>query len=137
MLSIYDVLEYFEELNTTYSLGIDNFYCGKLDNKKLKSLGFYDLKGQAPIIPVGGIKNKTYKELNISLLIHYNKDYVQTEKISYKIYELLQNLNEEPNLKIKDFSINYIELLSSCEDVGTDDNGVYERVIQFRINYQI
>lgn len=136
MLSIFDVLNYFKELNKTYDLDIENFYCGKLDNKKQKSLGFYDLKGADFSIPIGGLQNRTYKELNISLLIHFNKDYVQTEKASYKIYELLQDLNEEKDLKINNYEINYIELLSNNEDVGTDDNGVYERVIQFKINYK-
>lgn len=135
MLSIYDVLKFFKELNKTYDLDIDNFYCGKLDNKKQKSLGFYDLKGADFSVPVGGQKNRTYKELNISLLIHFNKDYVQTEQASYKIYELLQNLNEE-DLTINNYKINYIELLSNNEDVGSDDNGIYERVIQFKINYK-
>ena len=85
MLSIFDVLNYFKELNNEYDLGIENFYCGKLDNKKLKSLGFYDLKSAAPAIPVGGLSNKTFKELNITLLIHYNKDYIKRQTLFYNI----------------------------------------------------
>ena len=37
--------------------------------------------------------------------------------------------------KIGDFNVNFIEMLSGNEDVGTDDKNVYERVIEFRICY--
>lgn len=137
MLSILDVLNYFEELNSSDDLGFENFYCGKLDNKKEKALGFYDLKNSNPyILPIGGISEKTVNELYVSILIHFTNDYIETEQSSYNLYNKIIELCEMKDIIINDYNICYFQLLSGNEDVGTDDNGIYERVIQFKIEYK-
>lgn len=138
MLYLEDILNWFEELNTTYKLNIEDehIYIGARDNKKEKSLGIYNLKKGLEPKAIGGNECKTYNTLNISLLIHYTKNFRETEKFSYNIYNLLSNLSEISNLKINDYEINFLELLSENEDIGTDDKGIFERVINFRINYK-
>lgn len=46
---------------------MENFYIGKLDNKKEKSLGVYQLKPEeTPIINLGGLDHTAYQK---SLLV--------------------------------------------------------------------
>lgn len=136
MLYLKDITDFFKELNVSENWGIENFYRGKLDNKKNKSLGFYDLEHGAYIIPVGGPDLKYYDEKYISLLIHWNNNSDETEIISNKIYYKLIDLYNTKPLYINDHLITQIKLLSDNEDVGTDDKGVYERVIQFKLVYK-
>lgn len=136
MLVLKDITEFFKTLNTQENWGIENYYRGKLDNKKNKSLGFYDLKSAAYEIPVGGPDLKYYDELYVSLLIHWNNNFDDTEEISNKIYYKLIDLYNTKPLIINNYYITQIKMLSNNEDVGTDEKGIYERVIQFKVVYK-
>lgn len=136
LLSIEDVRDYFEALNTTEKWGARKFYCYKLDNKEEKSLGFYNKNNKAFETPIGGVENTTYRELSCSLLIHWNKNHSETEKVSKAIYERIINFYKQ-DIEMNNHKINFIELLSDCVDVGTDDKMVCEYVIEFKIYYSV
>ena len=107
----------------------DNFYIGKLDNKKDKSIGVYQLQleNQANIA-VGGLSNTKCYEKAVSILIHWNRNANETE---LKALELYYKLLNSRNFKINNYKINFIKLLvPEPVDVGTDDSNIYERVIQ-------
>jgi hypothetical protein len=131
-----DVLDYFEELNASKKFGLKNFYIGKLDNKKEYSLGVYNLKhgNVKDIFCIGQLRD--YKTLNVSLLLHISKKFKETEEISNKIYDYLVNLIYSDSFKIKNYDVFFINLLSGNEDVGQDDEGIYERVINIQILYK-
>lgn len=131
-----DVLDFLEEKNTSENLGFENFYIGKLDNKKDFSLGIYNLKhGKVEDnFCIGALRN--YNVLNISLLLHINKRFKDTEAISNKLFDYLKNLAYSEQFKIKNYDVYFIRLLSNNEDVGQDEKGVYERVINFQIYYK-
>ena len=102
MLYIKDIRDWFKQLNTNYGLDFENFYIGKLDNKKDKSLGFYNV-----------------------------------DIASYNLYNKLKELmysNED--IQINEHEVFCFYLLTANEDVGCDENGIYERVINFRIYYE-
>lgn len=113
----------------------DYFYIGKLDNKKEKSIGIYQLeRNNSSNIAIGGLDNTKIYEKSISMLIHWNKNANETEMKALEIYYKLLNSR---NFKINKFKINYIKLLvSEPIDVGTDNANVYERVIQATFYYK-
>lgn len=58
----------------------------------------------------------------------------ESENAAYELFEKLRNIS---SLSIGDTHINYINLMvPEPQDVGTDDNGVYEYVIWLDLIYQ-
>lgn len=112
----------------------ENYYIGKLNNKKEKSIGVYQLNQGRLNVKVGGIDNTKTLSKTVSILIHWNTNAAETENISLEIFK---DFLEEKEFYINDLKINYIELLvPEPVDVGTDDNNVYERVIQATFYYE-
>lgn len=131
-MTLDDVLAFVETLDT----GAENFYCGTLNAKKDKSIGVYSLKSsRSRNIAVGGADCTKTGIKSISLLVHWNHNSHETELAAQGIYDLLANTR---GVVIGGKSVSYIELLLiEPVDVGTDDRGVFERVIEFNIYYQI
>ena len=113
----------------------DHIYIGKLDNKKEKSIGIYQLQiSNPPNIAIGGLGNTKVFEKPVSILIHWNKNAKETE---IKALELYYKLLNSRNFIIKDNKVNYIRLLESEPvDVGTDSSNIYERVIRAIFYYE-
>ena len=113
----------------------DHFYIGKLDNKKEKSIGVYQLQtSNPPNIAIGGLSNTKIFEKPISILIHWNKNAKETE---LKALELYYKLLNSRNFTINNCKVNYIRLLvPEPVDVGTDSSNIYERVIQAIFYYE-
>ena len=107
------------------SLGIaeeSHVYIGKLDNKQQKSIGIYNRSGSGPPnIALGGLE-------------YTNRDKPESEEAAYQLFEKLRSIS---SLDIGDTHINYLRLMvPEPQDVGTDDNGVYEYVIWLDLIYQ-
>lgn len=132
MLSLKDIRQYISNLGIA---GDDNVYIGKMDNKKLKSIGVYSRPTSgSPDIALGGMEYTTYGTKPVSLLIHWNKSKDESERTAYELYEELLNVS---SLNIGDTQINYLHLMvPEPQDVGTDDSGVYEYVIWLDFIYQ-
>lgn len=130
MLYLEDVRDYIATLCIT---GDDNVYMGKMDNKKVKSIGVYQLKqSRAATVSLG--ETGTYKTKPISLLVHWTKSARETEKAAYQLYELLAKAQ---NIIINDTTIIYIQMLQEEPvDVDMDESGIYERVIEIMIFYE-
>ena len=136
MLGLADIRNYLKTLDTKVDL--NNYYIGKLDNKKDKSIGVYQRKiNNNPLIALGG-NLMSYKILPVSILVHYNKNARETEEFSNKLYlELLNKSINLDDLRINNRKIKLIKLYnSSSVDVGADDNNVYERVIELDFYYE-
>lgn len=114
----------------------DHYYCGKLDGKKEKSIGVYQRRPSGLYrVPLGGIENKSYEEKDISILLHWNKYSGETEKMSFALFDAIQSV-DTIDLMIGAHKVAYIRMdTPEPIDVGTDDNGVYERVIWIKIYY--
>lgn len=122
------------------TLGVgENFYIGKLDNKKEKSVGIYQRKssgssGVAFGIALGGLESTKTAEKRVSVLLHWNKYADETEAAAQELYRKI--------LEVKDVTmagkhVNYIRLqVPEPVDVGTDEGGVYERVIWLDFIYE-
>ncbi len=132
MLGIGDVRDYIAGLGIADN---NNVYCGKLDNKKDKSIGVYNLNRQRPPqTAVGGLNNSSYRIKSVSILVHWNKSVRDTEETSEQLYNMLRDTN---NKIINDTKLLFIKMqVDGPVDVGTDDKGIFESVIELDIYYE-
>ncbi len=132
MLALTDIRQWISSLGIAAD---GNVYIGKLDNKKQKSIGVYG-RGTSgpPQIALGGIDCTTYATRPISLLVHWTKGKPESEAAAYELFEKLLNIS---SLDIAGTHINHLRLMvPEPQDVGTDDDGVYEYVIWLDLIYQ-
>ena len=130
-MKLRDVMEWLQGLTAK----ADNYYCGTLDSKKDKSLGVYQLKNTAGAnIAIGGRANTKTLIKGISLLVHWNHNSDETETFAQALYNELEAVR---NATVGGKAVNYIELLQyEPVFVGTDENGVFECVIECIFYYQ-
>jgi len=130
MLYLEDIRDYIATLGIALD---DHVYMGKMDNKKEKSIGVYQLKqARAPTVSLGG--SGTYKVKPISLLIHWTKSARETEKKAYELYEKLAAVRNTTVNGTKIFCIQMLQ--EEPVDVDMDDSKIYERVIEVNIYYE-
>ena len=114
----------------------NNYYIGRLDTKKLNSLGVYNLQDTGRREVIGGLKK--YKKKGISLLVHGDTNKTTTERKAWSLYEKLEELIytcEYPQIGNK--KVYFIELLNNEPvDVDQDANSIYEYVIEMNIYFE-
>ena len=125
-----DVRDFIESLKLS-----EHTYMGKLDDKKEKSIGVYHSKREIPYTTaIGGHSLRSYGVKSVSLLVHWNKSPRETEKVAKALFEALRDTRE---MIINNSTIKFIQLLyDEPVDVGTDDNGVYEMVIDAAVVFK-
>lgn len=113
----------------------DHYYCGTLNTKKEKSFGVYQLKeGRARDIAIGGMETTKTGVKGISILVHWNASTRETENAAAALYAAIANATD---IMIGEKIVNYIGLTHDEPiDVGTDENGICERVIELIIYYE-
>ena len=111
------------------SLGIaEHVYMGKLPDKEDKSVGVYNSKHQNVYhTALGGPSLEGYGEKYVTLLVHWNKSPRETEKAAV---ELLEKLRTMRDAIVNNETIKFFQPLYPVQDVGTDDAGIYEMVIE-------
>jgi len=131
MIHLKDVSEWLKTLNTIF----DHYYIGFLGKKMDKSLGVYNLKREnQPIIAIGGLENTSYNVKKISLLIHYSNASDNTEEIANALFEEIMTSHPDT---IGRHKVQFIGMLTNeAIDVGRDDKGICEYVIEFEIFYK-
>lgn len=111
----------------------DFVYIGKMDGKKERSIGIYNFKRNSPYERGIG-QELSYGAKKVSFLIHWNRSPTDTEKAATALFE---NLSQ-----VRDKEINGKQILFICPlvdgpvDVGTDDAGIREMVIEAEIIYE-
>lgn len=130
MITLAEVRDWIKTFNAA-----NNYYIGKLDNKQENSIGIYQRKTiDGPRVAIGGRSLASYDVKSISILIHWNKNANETEKRAQYLYN---RLFEAESVVIGETPIKIISLLQNEPvDVGTDDNNVYERVIELDLYYE-
>lgn len=106
----------------------EHTYMGKLDDKKERSIGVYHSKREREFkTAIGGPALQSYAMKAVTFLIHWNESPRDTETAAVTLYDALRDVRE---VKTNEKMIKFIQLLyDEPTDVGTDDNGVYEMVI--------
>lgn len=106
----------------------DHVYMGKLPGKLDKSIGIYNSKHQrAYHTAIGGPILESYGMKYVTLLIHWNKSVRDTEKAATALFEAVREARE---VTINESKIKFIQPLYEIQDVGTDDAGVCEMVLE-------
>lgn len=106
-------------------LGVsEHVYMGKLDSKPEKSIGVYNSKHTHEYkVALGGSQMSSYETKYITLLIHWDKSPTETEEAGKRLFDALTATREKEKIK-------FIQPLYELQDIGTDDSGVYEMVIE-------
>lgn len=119
------------------TLGVaDHYYIGKLDRKREKSLGVYSraATGGEAQVAIGGDDATRTRVKQISLLLHWNNNANETETAAQALYDALR---AAASFQMDQLNVSYLRLrVPEPVDVGTDDNGVYERVIWMDLYYE-
>lgn len=100
---------------------------GKIDNNKEKSICFYNSK--RTMSPIKAINNNTYKYKPITILLRYTKNQDTAEQMAMSIYEFFNDKTFYIDNKRVISQHNY----SEPNNLGTDDNGVYEYSIEINM----
>ena len=74
-----------------------------------------------------------YGEKYITILIHWNKSPRDAEKVAVGLYETLRRARD---IQTEDGTIKFFQLLYDPQDIGTDDSGIYEWVIEAAVIFE-
>lgn len=126
MILLKDIRDYIASLHIAED---EHCFCGRMPDKKDKSIGTYNLKtGRQPTTAAGGDKNRSYKTKAASLLVHWNKNPTETERAAIQLYNALKNTRQA---QVNGHNIIFIQMLQEEPvSVDTDERGVYEYVIE-------
>lgn len=128
-MTLADVRDYIAALNLS-----EHVYMGKLPDKEEKSIGVYNSKHQyLQHTALGGPDQEGYGQKYVTLLIHWNKSPRDTEKVAVELFDKLRRVRDAT---INNETIKFIQPLYEIQDVGTDDSGIYEMVIEMAVIYE-
>lgn len=128
-MTLADVRDYIASLDLTKEV-----YMGKLPDKPERSIGVYNSKHQYPYHgTLGGPNQQGYGIKHITLLVHWNKSPRDTEKVATALFNAI---NVVRDAKINETTIKFIQLLYDLQDIGTDETGVCEYVIEAAVIYE-
>ena len=109
------------------------WYSGKIDATKEQCIGIYSVQGPAPFIALGGLANTSYSTKAISILVHWTKNYDIAEHKAQEVYNALFGQSATiGGKKVKKFDMRTDEPIG----VGTDNNGIFEFVIETVIYFE-
>ncbi len=123
-----DVRDWLKDLITA-----DSYYVGKLNANALRAVGVYQ-RGEvpAPEYALGG-KHMSYSVKPISILLHWTKNAEETEQAAYELHNKLRAVSP---CTVGGAQVLFIILPHNEPiDVGTGENGIFERVIELDIYY--
>lgn len=124
-----DVRNYIESLNLA-----DHVYMGKMPDKQDKSIGVYNSKHEhAYSTAIGGPDLESCGTKYVTLLVHWNKSLRETEKAATALFEAIRDAKE---VTVNNEKIKFIQPLYELQDVGTDDSGIYEMVIEAAVIFE-
>lgn len=109
------------------------WYIGKIDGSKEQCIGLYGIQGPKANIAIGGLSNSSYTTKAISILVHWDKNSNTAEQKAQEVYNSL--FGQDGIIGGKRV-IQFDMITSEPISVGTDDNGIYEYVIEANIIYE-
>lgn len=112
----------------------DQVYMGSLPDKQEKSIGVYNSKHQQEYkTALGGPQLASYGTKYVTLLIHWNNSPRESEKAAMAVFEAIETAR---NVTINEELIKFIQPLYEPQDVGKDDAGICEWVIEMAVIYE-
>lgn len=111
----------------------DNWKIGSYDNTLDKTICVRNLTSNRNKMTIGGIKNRSTRIKGISIVIHWNKNPDETEKVSQEIFKLFEG--QQPTIGKNQVVLCYMRNDEPIS-LGTDSSGVYEYTIELWITYK-
>lgn len=109
------------------------WYIGKIDGSQQFCIGVYNLQGPAPNLALGGLANTGYASKGISILVHWG---TSPDVAEQKAQEVYNNLFGQTAIIGGKRVIQFNVKASDPIPMGTDDNDIYEYVIEIIIDYE-
>jgi len=110
------------------------WYIGKIDGKKEQCIGIYGTTGAPQRLAVGGKDATGYSVKAVSILVHWGRNAASAEQKAQEAYAALFGVS---NVSIAGKRISMFRLPQPTPiSVGTDDEGIYEFVIEVHIYYE-
>lgn len=115
-------------------ISCSQWYIGKIDGSKEQCIGIYNTTGPAPKIAIGGLENTSTAVKAVSILVHWGKNADHAEQKAQEIYGALHGVTGAiiGGRRVVMFQMPQ----AGPVNVGTDDYGVYEYVINAYIIYE-
>ncbi|MEK3796115.1 minor capsid protein [Paenibacillus sp. FSL R7-0204] len=110
-----------------------NWYIGKIDGSKPECIGLYNLNSGTPVLAIGGLDNTSYAVKAISILVHWSKNADTAERKAQEVYAALFG---QPAVIAGKRVISFQMRTAEPVSVGTDDNNIFEYVIETTIYYE-
>lgn len=111
----------------------DAWKIGTYDVSKDKTVCVRNLTSNRSMLAVGGLQNTTTAVKGISIVVHWNKNPDETERVAQSIHALFYG--QRP--LIDDLQVVKCDMRSDEPiGVGTDANGIYEYVIETWLTYE-
>lgn len=132
ILTIVDVAGH---LATLGMVDRSHIYCGKMQDKKDRCIGVYNLNSsRAKREVIGGDINSSYRIKPVSFLAHWDDSLEKTEKAADALYQAIKEIR---NVTVNGKRVLFTRMLTDEPvDVGTDDSGVYEFVVEADFYYE-
>lgn len=127
MMTLKDVKDWLKE-----NVNADVWKIGSYDNTKNKTICVRNLSSNRNKLAIGGLPSTSTTVKGISIVVHWNKNPDETERVAQDIHSLF--FGKKPmigNYQVIKCDMRNDEPIS----VGTDDKGVYEYVIETWITY--
>ncbi len=114
-------------------LGTEEIYAGNIDANQQRCIGVYNAKSAGlKKICLGGKACTKTLEKKISILIHWTDDPSQAERKAQAVSAALSELR---NCECGDYILKFVQS-NDPVDVGRDERGICEYVIECRIYYE-
>lgn len=113
----------------------NHIYCGKMQDKKDRCIGVYNLKrSRNKRETIGGDANSSYRVKQVSFLVHWDMSTDRTEKAADALYEAVKGIRR---VTVNGKKILFTRMLTEEPvDVGTDEGKIYEMVIEAEFYYE-
>lgn len=110
------------------------WYIGKIDGNKEQCIGIYNTTGPVPRIAVGGLENTSTAVKAVSILVHWGKNADTAEQKAQEVFAALYGVTGAVvgGRRVVMFQMPQ----SGPVNVGTDDYGIYEYVVEVYIIYE-
>ena len=110
------------------------WYIGKIDGSKEQCIGIYNTTGPTPRIAIGGLENTSTAIKPISILVHWGKNANLAEQKAQEVYNALFG---KTGAVIGGRRVVMFQMPQAGPiNMGTDDRGIYEYVIEAYIIYE-
>ena len=111
-----------------------SWYIGKIDGNKEQCIGIYNVPGGEARIALGGLANTSTAIKAISILVHWGKNANLAEKKAQDVYAALHGVT---GAVIGGRRVVMFQMPQAGPiNMGTDDRGIYEYVIETYIIYE-